>query len=347
MKDRIEVVSFDITYKCNLRCLHCYNSSGTHNFDTELSDNEVINIVSELSKLKPRSLCFCGGEPLMRKELLYKSIDLYNKSSPIIGCNMVSNGLLVNYNAAEKLKESGLNNIQISLDGFSAESHNWIRQNNLAHVKAIEALKILKEVNIDTSVACAPSKKNFYEIHDLIDLCLDLGVKNFRMQPMMDIGRGKNIKNFMLNTSEYLMLTRKLKRLAMQYKKKGMVLDWGDPINHLIDISDQKGSMYFIHITAYGDLMISPYIPIKLGSLKKHSLTEYIEAGLLDMYKNELISLVAGLFSSASDMQLNLKSSLPEIFTGNDIVLDVIEDDVKKKTQKLLHEIITKERVSV
>ena len=46
MKERLKVVSLDITYKCNFRCRHCYNSSGEHNFNNkELSDIEAFVIM--------------------------------------------------------------------------------------------------------------------------------------------------------------------------------------------------------------------------------------------------------------------------------------------------------------
>lgn len=44
----IRSVAIDITNKCNFRCLHCYNYSGEHNRESEMSDQEILNIINEI-----------------------------------------------------------------------------------------------------------------------------------------------------------------------------------------------------------------------------------------------------------------------------------------------------------
>lgn len=67
-------ISFDITNKCNLRCLHCYNSSGENlASQNELTDQEVLDFIDEFKSIKLLNFCFCGGEPLLRKELIVEA----------------------------------------------------------------------------------------------------------------------------------------------------------------------------------------------------------------------------------------------------------------------------------
>lgn len=64
-------VQFDITNKCNFRCLHCYNKSGENEAcHDELTDSDVIALFADFAKMRPFNICFCGGEPLLRKELI-------------------------------------------------------------------------------------------------------------------------------------------------------------------------------------------------------------------------------------------------------------------------------------
>ena len=64
-------LALDITNKCNYRCLHCYNASGENCVvDNELTDEEVLELINQISKIKPHTFCFCGGEPLLRKDLI-------------------------------------------------------------------------------------------------------------------------------------------------------------------------------------------------------------------------------------------------------------------------------------
>ena len=63
-------ISFDITNKCNLRCLHCFNNSGENDvINDELTDEEVMEFITSITPLQLYNICFCGGEPLLRKEL--------------------------------------------------------------------------------------------------------------------------------------------------------------------------------------------------------------------------------------------------------------------------------------
>ena len=93
---KLKSVAIDITYKCNFRCKHCYNSSGEHQRNSkELSDDEILKIVDEICDYYPESICMCGGETLLRVELICKVAELVNKkSNGKISLNMVTNGYL-------------------------------------------------------------------------------------------------------------------------------------------------------------------------------------------------------------------------------------------------------------
>lgn len=90
-------VALVITNKCNLRCLHCFNNSGENDVvANELSDNEVLELVDSICQMHPFSFCFCGGETLLRKDLVIESLRRLSASG--VKCNLVSNGLLANSN---------------------------------------------------------------------------------------------------------------------------------------------------------------------------------------------------------------------------------------------------------
>ena len=66
-------ISFDITNKCNFRCLHCFNwSVGNPIIEEELTGKEVIKFAKDLSKIKLFNFYFCGGEPFLRFDLICK-----------------------------------------------------------------------------------------------------------------------------------------------------------------------------------------------------------------------------------------------------------------------------------
>lgn len=92
----IRSAAIDITNKCNFRCLHCFNHSGEQKRETEMTDDEIINLFNDIIDYQPDAICICGGEPLLRVDLIYKLCELVASKNDIINLNMVSNGFLFN-----------------------------------------------------------------------------------------------------------------------------------------------------------------------------------------------------------------------------------------------------------
>lgn len=336
----ITVATLDVTYKCNYRCLHCYNSSGEHNFGKELTDDELKTIMNSYCELNPRAICICGGEPLTRKNIVVELGKMFHDAHPEKGCNMVSNGYFMTQDIANELKEAGFNLVQISLDGAKPESHNWLRQNDEAYDHAISAIKFLKKAGLEVGVACAPSKVNIDEFEDLVQMCFDLGVSNFRSQPMMRLGRAQHIDEFLLDDFSYLKLGRKVNKLNFKYEAKGMKVEWGDPVQHLTRINVGMDHLDTLIINGYGDILISPYLPLSFGNIRKYSLEEYFSNGLDKVYENALVRKMAGLVTDCNSMNLNSNQvNLPKIFSGDDIKIDIIDEDLEKTSEKYMKEL--------
>ncbi|MEG0407559.1 MAG: radical SAM protein [Bacilli bacterium] len=327
-------IAIDITYKCNFRCRHCYNQSGEHtNEKCEVADVELLKMIEQFANEKPVSLCICGGETLLRKELLYKIGKLVKGiTGSTTSLNMVTNGFLMNDEVANKLKESGFDLIQVSLDGATPYSHNWLRDNTESFDRAINAIKLLVKRDFNVGVACAPTKVNREEFVDTAKLCKDLGVKLFRVQPLMIMGRGNNLKEKLLTSTEYYKLSQKLMELRLDTEQFGqMLLEWGDPIQHLEFIKRKSEVAKDISVNAYGEIMVSPYIPLIVGDLKKHTLKEYLERGLLEeVYNLPVIKKMAGLITSWEEMDLHNKYSIiPAVGSDKYIYYDLIDESAR------------------
>ena len=66
--ERRPIVVWNITSRCNLKCVHCYNDSGAHTADRELTTAEAKAVLADW-RLRDAVLLFSGGEPLMRRDL--------------------------------------------------------------------------------------------------------------------------------------------------------------------------------------------------------------------------------------------------------------------------------------
>ncbi|MBM7836234.1 radical SAM protein [Clostridium sardiniense] len=338
------MISLDITYRCTLRCLHCFNSSGEHNLGIEeMSDENVLDVVRDILELKPNVICICGGEPLLRKELIYKIAKLLtDESKNEIVVNMVTNGELVTREVAQNLKDSGISNIQVSLDGHCDELHDWIRNKKGSFKKAVQAIKYLKECNLRVGVATTPTLRNINQIEKVVELCEKLKVDEFRMQPLMLLGRAEqNLKDYMPEYNDYRKLARYInKKKVNNVGTNKMQFDWGDPIDHLVRSKTRiDGYSHYVGINAYGDITVSPYLPIKFGNIRRNSLLKYWNNGLSEAWGINLLRQIAELPKSCSELDITeINSNLPRVYKEKNIDLDLIKiKDINSVTLDNIH----------
>lgn len=325
------VASIDITDKCNLRCRHCFNSSGTREIDSELTKDELLRVAKEILELDPLVICFCGGEPLLRKEVVY-DVASFIKNNSSCSLNMVSNGLLIDDEVSRRLKEIGFNYVQISVDGFR-ENHDWMRNKIGAFDSAMNAIRCLKNSGMNVGVACTPTIKNIGEVPELIEELDSMGVNSFRMQPIMPLGRAVGITDFFPSDTDYIKLSRKLDSLSASRKYK-MGIEWGDPTQHISTMSEgfwNKG----ININAYGDIMVSPYIPVSIGNVRNHPIKEYFNSGMMNIHNNSSFKRLFELMLNNGTLDVSSVSNLPKLYSSTLFKIDIIDDDLDEKNREL------------
>lgn len=331
-----EAVTIDLTYRCNLRCRHCFNYSGEHTVnDSEMTDQELIDLCHAVVKIKPEVVCLCGGEPLLRKEVLFKMIEIL-KGGNIENVNMVSNGYILDLEIAKELKKRGIDFVQISVDGVVSNTHDWLRNKQGSFDKAIEAIKNLVKSEVKVGVSFIPTKRSIEEMQDLIMKLDELGVEIFRTQPLMNMGRALSIsENDYPDSFDYFKMSQKITHLSMSPNLKNMKLEWGDPLEHL-GLFAEGGVLRMLMINGYGDILISPYLPIKIGNIRKHSIKEYIRHGLLGIYSEKCIKDLSKKYSRISEMNLSgMIDKFPELYKDDFVDLDIIDMDENKRTEIL------------
>lgn len=342
---KIKIASMDITRKCTMRCLHCYNRSGDERCEMEeLSDSELIDILTETLQYEPEIMCLCGGEPLLRWKAVKEFILKTRAKGETVQINTVSNGELLTEEIAEELMKAGLNCMQISLDGGSPETHDWLRNKKGAFEKAVRALKILGEtrrrleIPFQIAVSFCPNKKNISELTKAMEICQSLGVDRFRVQPLMVMGRANdNLSEYVLSSKEYKNLAKTI--LASQdrniLENTSMEAEWVDPIDHLL--MEKSEIACSIQINASGELMLSPYIPIVVGNLRKKSLESYMEADYSGLWEHPLFAYLRECMITPEKLNL-CNEGLPSVGIS-EVCFDAAEDDCKDKMTEYLCQI--------
>lgn len=294
-------ISIDITNMCNLKCLHCYNSSGNKR-ENELSEDELKSVVRQIADMKTSYVCLCGGETLCCPHV-FDLIKMLKGNTGSI--NMVSNGFLITEETVIKLIDSGLDMLQISIDGLTDIEHDTFRGRRGSFEKAINAVELCVKHGLTTSVSCCPNKLNYNSISELIDYCYQLGVVSFRMMPLIPMGRGSAIENLLLSEEEYFKLKQLVNEKKNKYFRTNYQIEWGDPLDHLkrMPANSQIGySTYMMIIKSNGDITMTPYLPIVVGNVRKHTLKEYWDAGFKDIWKNENIIKYISTIETITDL---------------------------------------------
>lgn len=321
-------IAFDITNKCNLRCLHCYNASGENTvLQHELSDDEVLSFIKSLLPLKLLNFCFCGGETLLRRNVIYEGIRLLRNSG--IKASLVTNGILATEEVVRELYLSGLNNIQFSIDGINASSHDKLRNKQGVFSQVMAALDNARKYDMDISVAFSPTSFNITEIAELHSYLEGLtynGRIEMRVQPLMPVGRGnKNAEVIEPTQTQYRQLVNTINTINRANNK--VHIEWGDPIDHLLRYPEKKSlPCYYVSIRANGDIVASPYLPLVIGNIRDHSLEDYWNAGLYQIWSKKIPCYMASFINSIADMG-SLQNEFPKTFF-EDIHLDMIENDL-------------------
>lgn len=284
------MISWDVTNKCNFRCMHCYNASGDcdiHSFEDELKLNEVKNIVDQIIEVNPYTLCVCGGEPTLFPHIEYIAKRLSKEN---IKVNMVTNGYTMTPQLAKTLKESGVGFVQISVDGSCSKTHDEFRNKKGSFARALNALRYLQEEGIRTAVAFAPNKTNLAEFNDFVDIIMALGCKTIRLMPLIPMGRGlKNFSHLELSGDEYLLFQKYINEKKEQYLSDEILIEWGDPLEHIYIAKTVRDNPSCIEIKANGDVGVSNYLPITVGNVKNHTLMEYWNGGLNHIWSNDKV----------------------------------------------------------
>ncbi|MEM3617126.1 MAG: radical SAM protein [Candidatus Bathyarchaeia archaeon] len=169
-------IVWNFTYRCNLRCKHCYEDAGAGKLP-ELSTDEAKQAIDTLSKIAGvglPALSFSGGEPLARKDF-FELAAYAKKRIPYI--SIASNGTLLTKDNAKKVRDVGVDYVEISIDGASSAVHDEFRGIPGAFEKAIQGVRNCVEEGIDTCIATVLHRDNLAETEKILELAKELGVR--------------------------------------------------------------------------------------------------------------------------------------------------------------------------
>jgi radical SAM protein with 4Fe4S-binding SPASM domain len=181
-------IAWEITHRCNARCLHCYSASGPDSSCAdELSTGEALDVIDQLAEAGLLMLAFSGGEPMMRPD--WRTLVRHAVESGL-GVNVGTNGSTVTARTAGILKSLGIHSVTVSLDSHDPAVHDRFRQSPGLFTRTVAAIRFLVERRVRVVVGFTPTRLNWRDGRGVIGLACQLGADAVNLSEYVPAGRG-------------------------------------------------------------------------------------------------------------------------------------------------------------
>ena len=178
-------LTWELTYACNLACVHCLSSSGKRD-PRELSTDQCKAVIDELQRMQVFYVNIGGGEPTVRRDF-WELVDY--ATAHRVGVKFSTNGVRITPEVAERLAASDYVDVQISLDGATADVNDAVRGPG-SHAMAIRALENLAAAGFqDAKIAVVVTRHNVDQLDEFAALAAHYGA-TLRVTRLRPSGRG-------------------------------------------------------------------------------------------------------------------------------------------------------------
>lgn len=187
--ERKPIVVWNITRRCNLRCLHCYSDSDSGEYPGELTLDQCRAVIKDLARFGVPAVLLSGGEPLIHPHFFQLASD-----ARALGLRLTlsTNGTLIDRRAAQRLKDLGFAYIGISLDGIGA-THDYFRGKKGAFEKTVAAFRHCKAVEQKVGLRLTLSQSNISDLDRILDFIETEAIDRVCFYHLVYSGRGSTL----------------------------------------------------------------------------------------------------------------------------------------------------------
>jgi len=187
--DRRPIVVWNITRRCNLKCVHCYSDSDAQDYPGELTWDQCRSVIDDLAAFGVPGLLLSGGEPLIHPRFF--DIAQYARERGL-RLTISTNGTLITADIAARLRTIGFAYVGISLDGIGA-THDQFRGKVGAFAKAVQAFHHCKAVDQKAGLRLTLTRHTVTDIDRILDFIEAEEIQRVCFYHLVYSGRGVNL----------------------------------------------------------------------------------------------------------------------------------------------------------
>jgi radical SAM protein with 4Fe4S-binding SPASM domain len=190
IQNKPRLIFWELTKGCNLRCIHCRASATELSSPSDLSTEAAKAIIDQIAAVSTPILVLSGGEPLFRSDIFQLARYGTDKGLRVA---LATNGTLVTKQVAQKIVDSGVRRVAISLDGADAPTHDTFRGIPGAFDAAITGFRNLKDLGMSVQINTTIARHNAHQLPKVLELAKSLGADALHTFLLVPVGCGVDI----------------------------------------------------------------------------------------------------------------------------------------------------------
>ena len=203
----------ELTYRCPLHCVFCYNPLNYAAIQNELTTAEWIKVMREARQLGAAQLGFSGGEPLMRDDL-EKLVDEAHRLG--FYTNLITSGVGLNEKRIQALKTAGLDHIQLSFQDSTQEMNDFLSSTKTFELKKRVAA-LIKQYNYPMVMNVVLHRHNLPHIDKIIEMALSLEAEYVELANTQYYGWAMKNREHLIPSHQQLI---EAEAIVNQYREK-------------------------------------------------------------------------------------------------------------------------------
>lgn len=203
---------WEITRACELACKHCRAEAINWRDPIELTTEEGFRLIDDIIDMGTKILVLTGGDPVSRDDIF--ELISYGSERGLRMATIPAATDRLTHDLVKKLKDSGLSQMALSIDGPDAESHDNFRRIPGSFERTIKGAGYARSVGVPLQINTVISNYNYRLFDELAELVKQLGVVFWEVFFLVPTGRGSVLKQ--INSVEYERLFEKLYRMSKE-----------------------------------------------------------------------------------------------------------------------------------